>query len=197
MQSKQGWPATFIQPSLYAALRWRKTAFARPRNWDTCCCNPGCAKVSENKVCAEGGEISAHALHHPPSSLKKLRHHSARWNMCSKSGQSWGLLAIFLNRLCSKKGCVKGTGCSNTRDNKRLDKTKGQTHYLDRSVPFPPGGWFSHMGLFWLGFPWLVFLFWQLNDSILGLLQFCSFLCWPLVSPSHLRSGEHTLSRDT
>lgn len=76
---------------------------------------------------------------------------------------------------------------------KRLAKMEGQTHHLDWSVPFSLGRWFSHMGLLWLGFPWLILLFWQLNNSILGFLQFCSFLCWPLVSPSHLKSGEHTV----
>lgn len=61
-------------------------------------------------------------------------------------------------------------GCSNMHDIRRLGKTERQTHYLDRSVPFPLGRWFSYMGLFRFGFPWLILLFWQLNNSIFGLL---------------------------
>lgn len=154
MQSKQGRPAPFIWSSLYPALRWHKTASACPRNWDTCCCNPGCAKVPEKKVWAEGGEISAHARHHPPSSLKKLWHHSARWNTHSKSGQSWGLLAFFLNRLCqlcSKKGCVKDAGCSNTRDIRDLIRLRGRPITLIGVYHFRWEGGFLTWGFFGLG----------------------------------------------
>lgn len=48
---------------------------------------------------------------------------------------------------------------------------------LDWSVPFSLGRRFSHMGLLRLGFPRLILLFWQLNNSIFGFFQFCSFLC--------------------
>lgn len=150
--------------------------------------------MPERKIWAEGGKISTHVFQFSSKSYCTTLPGEMHF---PRNEERWWLLAIFLNRFPQphcKKGCTKEAGCSNIHDRRDLVK-QGQTRYLDWSIPFPLGRWFSHMGLLRLGFPWLILLFRQFNNSIFGLLQFCSFLCWPLVSPSHLKSGEHTVSQ--
>ena len=187
----------FIWSSLHAALRWHKTGHPSqpPKHWHICCCNPCCAKVAKKKVWAEGDQISAHASNTLHSSQRICCNTGPGEIYVLKNEQSWGLLAIFLNRLSqlhNKQDCAKEAGCSNTHDIRDLVKLRGRHTTLIGVYHFRWEGGFLTWGFFGLGSHGSYSCSGNLITAFLGFSNFAPSSVEPL-SPHRTWSQESTL----
>lgn len=187
----------FIRSSLYAALRWHKTAPPPPpflRAEISAVATQAVQKHLKRCELREGRSllVPSNTLR---SSSKNYRNRVPGEMHVPRHGRSSGLLAVFLNRLsqlCHKKDCDKEVWCSSMCDIRDLVKLRGRHLTLMGVYHFRWEGGFRTWGFFGLGSHGSYSCSGNLIIAFLGFSNFAPSSVDPL-SPHRTWSQESTL----